>query len=85
MATWSRVTGEQAKFVEMTIEEMHQATGMPFEVLDAPAFIKEFGYTAGITGVVEPAQLRSKVELKSFESLLKERDLSELLAEKHGV
>lgn len=72
--TWSKVTGKQAVFVQMTMQEMHEQFGVPIEVLGGPAFIDEFDYCAGVEGVIEPAQLKSRVSVKSFEESLRTLD-----------
>jgi hypothetical protein len=77
--TWSRVTGKKATAVGVSIEKMHEISGLPYEVLDGPAFIGEFGYMAGIPGFIEPHQLKQRVEVDSYESLLRARGMNELL------
>ncbi|KAL8366823.1 hypothetical protein RB595_008728 [Gaeumannomyces hyphopodioides] len=79
MDVWCRVTGKRSTFVEVTEEEMRVLTGLPYEVLDGPAHIGEFGYMAGVTGIVEPGQLKVPVETCSYEESLRERPLEELL------
>lgn len=76
---WSRVTGKPARFVGSTIEEMRKLTGLPAEILDGPAFIDEFGYTAGIANVIGPDALKTKVETRGFEEWLRTKDVQELL------
>ncbi|KAH7391491.1 hypothetical protein BKA64DRAFT_696213 [Cadophora sp. MPI-SDFR-AT-0126] len=78
---WSKVTGKEAIVNEVTVDFMHKQFGIPLEVLGGPAFIEEFGYMAGLTGVIEPHQLKTKVVTASFEEFLKERDHDELLGE----
>ncbi|CAJ2512594.1 Uu.00g007130.m01.CDS01 [Anthostomella pinea] len=82
---WSNVTGKQAKLVEGTVEEMHEMTRLPLEVLVAPAFIEEYGYTAGVSGVIEPPQLKTKVQTRGYEDWLRTRDMEELLGENKVV
>lgn len=79
LAIWTRVTGKRVRFVEMTLEQMLKVTGRLIEVLEAPAYLARFGYCAGVPNVIEPAQLKNKVEVQSFEDYLKGRDISELL------
>ncbi|KAI1334256.1 NAD(P)-binding protein [Xylariaceae sp. FL0016] len=79
LEAWSRAAGKPATFVGRSIEEMHETMGLPLEILDAPAFIEEFGYMAGVEGVVEPAQLKAKVPARGFEEWLKNRSQEELL------
>ncbi|KAM0344745.1 hypothetical protein ACHAPU_007117 [Fusarium lateritium] len=77
---WSRVTGQEARFQQMTEEEMHQKTGLPYEVLDGPAYLDEHGYTEGIEGVITPEQLRKSVKTPSFEEYLREQHVEDLLS-----
>ncbi|OGE58545.1 hypothetical protein PENARI_c001G03141 [Penicillium arizonense] len=79
MAVWSRALGKQVNLIQMTVQEMHEKTGIPLEVLGGPAFIDEYGYCAGIENVVEPAQLKSYGQRTGFEDWLKEQDVWELL------
>lgn len=69
---WSRITGKEVRFTEITTQEMHEKTQVPLEVLEAAPFISEFGYTFGLK-VMEPSQLRCKLETKSFEQWLREK------------
>ncbi|MCJ1332598.1 hypothetical protein MMC10_009291 [Thelotrema lepadinum] len=80
VAEWSKASGKEAIFVPISIETMHEKFGLPYELLDAPAYLSEFGYTAGIDGILEPHQLAKKVHTQSFEDWLKERNWGELLA-----
>lgn len=80
--TWSKVTGKQAMFMQMDMQDMHKQFGIPIEVLGGPAFLNEYDYCAGISGVVEPAQLKSRVDVKSFEESLKDMDVDFLLGTK---
>ncbi|KAI1747496.1 NAD(P)-binding protein [Xylaria castorea] len=78
--TWSRVTGKPAKLISVTLEQMHQLTGLPHEVLWAPSYLEEFGYMAGISNHIEPHQLKKKVTTPSYEDYLKTRDVNQLLS-----
>ncbi|KAK0118253.1 hypothetical protein ONS95_012554 [Cadophora gregata] len=78
---WSRATGKEAVLNEVTVDFMHKQFGVPLEVLGGPAFIEEFGYMAGLTGVIEPHQLKRKVVTTSFEDFLKTRNHDELMSE----
>ncbi|KAI0400642.1 NAD(P)-binding protein [Xylaria palmicola] len=82
---WSRVTGKPAKLVSVTLEQMHNLTGMPYEVLWAPAYIEEFGYMAGISGFIETSQLQRKLTTPSYEDWLKARDVDQLLSGKFAI
>lgn len=80
--TWSKVTGKQTMFMQMDMQDMHEQFGVPIEVLGGPAFLDEFDYCAGISGVIEPAQLKSRVDVKSFEESLRGMDVDFLLGTK---
>ncbi|KAJ5356477.1 hypothetical protein N7517_011086 [Penicillium concentricum] len=79
MKVWSRVLGKEVEFVQMTIKDMNEKTGLPVEILNGPAFIDEFGYSAGVENIVEPAQLKSRVQTQKFEEWLKSQNVAELL------
>lgn len=79
ISTWSRVTGKQAKFVQMSIQEMQKTTGMPLEVLETPAFLGEFEFSAGIPDLIGPSELKSHVNMKTFEDSLRALDVEILL------
>lgn len=51
---WKRVTGWEAEVEEVDAKAMHERFKIPLEVLDAPRFIAEFGYT-GSLDVMMPA------------------------------
>lgn len=80
---WEKAAGKQAKYVQLTLQAMQEATGVPMEVLDGAAFIGEFGYTAGLDDVIEPHQLKMKVETPAYEEFLKTRDSEYLLEAKY--
>ncbi|KAI3318430.1 NAD(P)-binding protein [Xylariaceae sp. AK1471] len=77
---WSRVTGKPAKLVSLTVEQMHERTGLPYEVLWAAPYIEEYGYMGGISNFIEAPQLKKKVATSSWEDWLKTRDMNELLS-----
>ncbi|KAJ5527627.1 hypothetical protein N7513_011786 [Penicillium frequentans] len=83
--TWSKVTGKQTMFMQMEMQDMHEKFGVPMEALGGPAFLSEYDYCAGISGVIEPAQLKSRVDVKSFEESLKGLDMDFLLGTKELV
>ncbi|KAJ5805199.1 hypothetical protein N7474_011086 [Penicillium riverlandense] len=76
---WEKVTGKKAAFVQMGLQELHAMSGVPLEVLYGPAFVDEFGYCGGIDGVIEPAQLKAKVNVKTFEESIRGLDMDFLL------
>ncbi|KAJ5130894.1 uncharacterized protein N7515_006933 [Penicillium bovifimosum] len=84
MGVWSRALGKEVNVIEMTLQEMHEKTGIPLEVLGGPAFIDEFGYCAGLRNVIEPAQLKAHVQGPGFEEWLKGRDAMALLGLKES-
>ncbi|KAB8232002.1 uncharacterized protein BDW43DRAFT_312618 [Aspergillus alliaceus] len=81
---WSRATGHKADLVEMDLEEMHEKLGIPWEVLDAFGYIAEYGYAAGIEGVISPSQLKMPVQTDSFEEWLKKRDWKDVVSGGEG-
>ncbi|KAF9767046.1 hypothetical protein IL306_000448 [Fusarium sp. DS 682] len=80
MDTWSRVTGQKAVLQSVTEEEMHKKTGLPYEVLDGPAYLDEHGYMDGVEGAITPEQLKKPVKTASFEEYLRKQDLESLLS-----
>ncbi|KAB8070531.1 hypothetical protein BDV29DRAFT_32658 [Aspergillus leporis] len=77
---WAKATGYEADLVEMKAEAMYDRFGIPWEVLEAPGFISEFGYAAGIEGVIHPSQLKVPVQTDSFEEWLKKRNWKDILS-----
>ncbi|KAG9785594.1 hypothetical protein KCU88_g2469, partial [Aureobasidium melanogenum] len=77
MDIWSRVTGKKMVYVQTTVEALHEMTGLPREILLGGAYLGEFDYCAGVEGVIEPHQLKHKVQTKSFEEWLKEGHLKD--------
>ena len=67
---WCQATGKNARYVTSTVEEMHRATGLPLEVLEAPAFMGEFGFTKEVEGIIEPKDLRRTVDTASYYAFL---------------
>lgn len=81
---WKAVTGTDARFLEVSEEQMHRDTGLPYEVLDGPAFLAEYDFMEGVKGnVVRPHQLRNKVPVKTYREILAARPLKELLEIEH--
>ncbi|KAI9661734.1 MAG: hypothetical protein M1821_008973 [Bathelium mastoideum] len=77
---WSKASGKEATFVPITVQVMHEKFGMPWELLDTPQFLNDYGYRGGIDGLIEPSQLKNVPQTKSFETWLRERDCLEVLA-----
>jgi hypothetical protein len=78
--TWNKVTGKSAKFLQVTISEMAEASGVSPEVLDGAAFLSEFSYMHGVSGkVIKPDDLKNKPALKSYEEILRGRSEKDLL------
>lgn len=69
--TWSKITGKEAGFVTVPMEDFQEKTKLPSEYLDGIGFIMEFGFGAGIEGLIEPDQLKTKVESITYEKWLK--------------
>ncbi|KAJ5731467.1 uncharacterized protein N7483_005975 [Penicillium malachiteum] len=80
--TWSKVTGRQAVFVQMGMQDMLEKFGVPIEVLGAPAYLDDFSYCAGVSNVIEPSQLKSRVAVRSFEESLRGLEAEILLGTK---
>jgi len=79
VAMWSKASGREAVLVEVTIEFAHKQFGIPMEMLAGPAFITEFGYMGGVEGFIEPGQLKTKVQTKSYGEWLAGRNWEEIL------
>ncbi|RHZ50890.1 hypothetical protein CDV55_100925 [Aspergillus turcosus] len=73
---WKRVTGWEVEVEEVDAQVMHERFKIPLEVLDAPRFIAEFGYTGSLE-VMMPEQLG--IQTKSFEEWLAGRNWEELI------
>ncbi|KAH8686518.1 hypothetical protein BGZ61DRAFT_355634 [Ilyonectria robusta] len=67
---WTKVSGTEADFAQMDMQTMHELFGVPLGYLEAAAFVADYGYTAGIEGVITPDQLRTKVKRPSYEEYL---------------
>lgn len=76
---WSEASGKPIEYVEVSVETMHQKFGVSNEMLDGVAALKEYGYMGSSDGFIEPHQLKKKVETKSFETWLNERNWDEVL------
>ncbi|GFF27689.1 isoform 3 of NmrA-like family domain-containing protein 1 [Aspergillus udagawae] len=73
---WKRVTGLEVEVEEVDVREMHERFKIPWEVLDAPQFMAEFGYTGSLE-VMMPEQLG--IRMKSFEEWLAGRNWEEMV------
>ncbi|GFG18969.1 isoform 3 of NmrA-like family domain-containing protein 1 [Aspergillus udagawae] len=73
---WKRVTGWEVEVEEVDVREMHERFEIPWEVLDAPQFMAEFGYTGSLE-VMMPEQLG--IRTKSFEEWLAGRNWEEMI------
>lgn len=80
---WSKVSGTEADFVQMDMQTMHELFGVPLGYLEAAAFVADFGYTAGIEGVITPDQLKTKVKRPSYEEYLLSLGAEHLLGPKN--
>lgn len=75
---WSKVTGKEAKYIQVSVDDMHHQLGLPYELLDAFGAIAERGY-GDLTGVMKPDELKNPPKTKSFKDWLNKRDVKELL------
>ncbi|CAI7641256.1 unnamed protein product [Penicillium pancosmium] len=78
-AIWTRTLGKEVKLIQMTMEAMSERTGVPLEVLMGAAYLGDYSYCAGVPNVIEPAQLKTRIETQTFETWLKDNDAMELL------
>ncbi|CRG91819.1 hypothetical protein PISL3812_08873 [Talaromyces islandicus] len=76
---WSKVSGQPADYVEVTVEYMSQQFGIPLEILDAVGYLPEYGYMGGVEGSIEPDQLKVKPQTTSFEDWLEKQDWENIL------
>lgn len=80
MDAWSKITGKEADFVQLSLDEMHENTGLPYEVLHGPAFIGEYGFMAGVEGrVTRPEELKTKVATATYPEFLASKPMDYLL------
>ncbi|KAG0645816.1 hypothetical protein D0Z07_7777 [Hyphodiscus hymeniophilus] len=75
---WSRASGREAIVVQVTIDFMHEKFGLPWEVLEAPKFVAESGYT-GSMKMTQPDELTPRVETRSYEEWMMGRDWDTIL------
>ncbi|KFY46546.1 hypothetical protein V495_02399 [Pseudogymnoascus sp. VKM F-4514 (FW-929)] len=75
---WTRASGKEVSFVDVSVDFMHQKFGVPMEVLRILPALNEFGYF-GSMKIMEPGQLTKKVQTKSYEEWMKERDWKAIL------
>lgn len=86
LEAWNKVTGEKARFVQLSYEQMQKDTGLPPEILDGAAFLGEYKYMDGLEGkIVTPKDLHAKIEMLSVEEIFKARGVEELLASRFPV
>ncbi|KFA56312.1 hypothetical protein S40293_08277 [Stachybotrys chartarum IBT 40293] len=78
---WIKFTGKPARMMLVPYEEMHRITGIPYEVLDGPAFMGEFSFMDGVEGrVMQPRDLKKPLVEMSYMQMLEERGLEAVLA-----
>ncbi|KAL2814510.1 putative hscarg dehydrogenase [Aspergillus cavernicola] len=86
MAIWGRVLGVEARFEQVSKEEMF--AGLPGalrqDLEDGYDFIEEFGFTGGDPDVLRPEQLPSLLPLTSMEEYIKGEDWSSVLGIKYS-
>ncbi|KAL4938609.1 hypothetical protein BDV06DRAFT_200570 [Aspergillus oleicola] len=78
---WERVTAKKGMLETISLDELHAATGVPIEALEAPIAIEEFGYMAGVGKYILPGDLQNEVQTKSFEEWLAAGDCRGLRGE----
>ncbi|KAK7429413.1 hypothetical protein QQZ08_004005 [Neonectria magnoliae] len=76
---WSKVSGEKAQHVQMSIQSIHEISGVPVGFLEAAAYLTEYSYTAGLEGVITPDKLKNKVHLPGYEEFLVSEGREKLL------
>jgi hypothetical protein len=76
---WSKASGKEVDYVEVSVDILHQKFGLSKEMLDGPAALKEFGYMGKTHGFIEPHQLKKQIDTKSFETWLNERNWAQVL------
>ncbi|KAL2846884.1 hypothetical protein BJY01DRAFT_213148 [Aspergillus pseudoustus] len=81
--TWARATGKKAELVTVTSEYMHEHLNIPWEVLEAPLWIDEVGYMAGIENWIGAKDLKVRPSTKSFAEWLASRDWEGVLDDGH--
>ncbi|KAL3459221.1 hypothetical protein BJX64DRAFT_301519 [Aspergillus heterothallicus] len=82
--TWAKAAGKKAELVTVTAEYMHEQFGIPWEVLEAPLWIDELGYMAGIDNWIGGADLKVRPSTKGYAEWLAGRDWEEILGEGHS-
>ncbi|KAL5350727.1 hypothetical protein ACLOAV_004296 [Pseudogymnoascus australis] len=75
---WARASGKEVSFVEVSVDFMHQKSGVPMEVLRILPALNEFGYL-GSMKIMEPGELKTKVQTESYEEWIKGRDWKAIL------
>lgn len=69
---WSRATGKEIGFPQVTIEEVSRNFGIPMEILAGPQIINKYGYMYGVSNHIEPPQLQKRILTRSYEEWVKE-------------
>ncbi|KFY18448.1 hypothetical protein V493_08612 [Pseudogymnoascus sp. VKM F-4281 (FW-2241)] len=75
---WTRASGKEASFVGVSVDLMHQKSGVPMEVLRIIPALNEFGYV-GSMKITKPGELTTKVQTKSYEEWMKGKDWKDIL------
>ncbi|ORX34736.1 hypothetical protein BD324DRAFT_683175 [Kockovaella imperatae] len=76
---WSNYTGKSYTFRQVTLEEMHEITGKPYEILHGAAFLAEYEYTAGVPRAIKPEDLKHRPKTDSYEDFVKRQTMGFLL------
>lgn len=84
IAAWEKVTGKTARFLQVSLEEMHSISGMSLEVVDGPGFLGEFPFMAGVSGrVIEARDLKTKVDEMAYEDIVRLFSMDDLLSSEY--
>lgn len=78
-AIWTKALGKEVRLIQLTMEVMSEKTGVPIEILMGAAYLGEYSYCAGVLDVIEPAQLKTRIDTQAFETWLEENDVMELI------
>ncbi|KAK7421618.1 hypothetical protein QQX98_002085 [Neonectria punicea] len=78
---WSKVSGEEAQHVQMSIQSIHEISGVPIGFLEAAAYLTEYSYTAGLEDAITPDKLKNKIQVPGYEEFLVSEGREKLLGQ----
>lgn len=76
---FSKALQKEVNVHNVGMQELHEKTGAPLEILGGPAFLSEYSYCAGISQVIEPRQLKNPPSAPTFAEWLSGQDALELI------